>query len=176
MVGMVGDASSIQFRIESGGSTMEKAHEIETRTTRYLRWIARIWSAPLIAFAVMMLIGYGWNWATLGTPDPYVVEGTSFIEALPPIFMFLSVLGLAVAWRWEGWGAAIALGFQFITVILLLVQGPSTDDAFRAAIPFLMVLVTFIPGVLFLVSWWRSRKHSIQKEGTIRWRQANADE
>ncbi len=144
---------------------MSKAHEKEARTTRWLRWIARIWSAPLIAFTVMMLIGYAWNWATLGTPDPYVVEGTSFIEALPPIFMFLSVLGLGAAWRWEGWGAAIALGFQLITVILLLVQGSNTDDAFRAAIPFLMVLVVFIPGVLFLVSWRLSRNQSTAVKG-----------
>jgi hypothetical protein len=144
---------------------MAAAPSLEDRPTRWLRWIARIWSAPLIAIAVMMLIGYAWDWATLGTPDPYAVEGASFSEALPPIFMFLSVLGLGIAWRWEGWGASIALGFQIVTIVLLLVQGSSTDEASRAAIPFLMSLVIVIPGLLFLASWWRSRKQSLAREG-----------
>jgi hypothetical protein len=162
MVGMIEDASLIRFLISKGGSTMTKTHETKDQATRWLRWTARIWSAPLIVFAVMMLVGYAWNWATLGTPDPYVVEGTSLIEALPPIFMFLSVLGLAFAWRWEGWGAAIALGFQLATIVSLLVQGPNTDDPLRASIPYLMVLVIVIPAVLFLVSWRRARNQPLK--------------
>jgi hypothetical protein len=105
----------------------------------------------------MMLTGYAWNWVTTGKADPYVVEGTSFVEALPPILMFLSVLGLGIAWRWEKLGGAIALVFQLATLLVLLIQIPITQDFPRSAIPYLMLVIVAIPGILFLVGWWRSR-------------------
>jgi len=74
------------------------------RATKRMRRIARIWSVPIIAYSLMMLTGYAWNWVTIGTADPYAVEGYPPGEALAPILMFLSVLGLGIAWRWERLG------------------------------------------------------------------------
>jgi hypothetical protein len=111
----------------------------------------------LIIIVVVMLIGYGWNWVTLGEADPYAVDDYPIIEAFPPIFMMLSVLALGIAWRWENWGAAIVLGFQLVTVVLLLIQRFYVDETFRSAIPFMLSLVIVIPGLLFLAAWLRSR-------------------
>jgi hypothetical protein len=128
------------------------------RVTIWIRRIARIWSSPIIICSLIMLTGYAWNWLTIGKADPYAVEGYPLVEALPPILMFLSVLGLGIAWRWEGLGGAIALFFQLSALILLLIQRPITEDFFRSAIPYLMLMVITIPGILFLVYWWRSRR------------------
>ena len=136
---------------------MTKGHGTDDRVTKWIRRIARIWSFPIVVYALMMLTGYAWNWVTIGTADPYTVEGTSFVEALPPILMFLSVLGLGIAWRWEKLGGAIALVFQLATLLVLLIQIPITQDFPRSAIPYLMLVIVAIPGILFLVGWWRSR-------------------
>ena len=119
--------------------------------------MARIWSGPIILYAALMLLGYGWNWVTLGTTDPYVVEGTTFVESLPPIMMFISILGLALAWKWERWGGLMAVVFQVATILVLLMQGPGTRDLSRAVIPYVLSVVVAIPGVLFWVSGSRSR-------------------
>lgn len=137
------------------------SNEIKTgdRGTKIIRRIARIWSVPLILYALIMLIGYAYNYVTIGTTDPNVVEGTTTLEALPPIMMFVSIFGLAIAWRWELWGAAINILFQIVTIVLLLLQIPTTDkELMRAAAPFILVLLVIIPGILFLVYWRRSNR------------------
>ena len=133
---------------------MRKVNDTGDRATKWIRWIARIWSAPIIVYSLMMLAGYAWNWVTIGKADPYSVEGYPLAEALPPTMMFLSVLGLGVAWCWERLGGAITLVFQFAALLLLLIQRPITHDFCRSAIPYLMSIVIVIPGILFLVCWW----------------------
>jgi hypothetical protein len=135
------------------------------RVTIWIRRIARIWSSPIIISSLIMLTGYAWNWVTNGKADPYAVEGYPLVEALPPILMFLSVLGLGIAWRWEGLGGAIALVFQISALLFLLIQRPITENFYRSAIPYLMLMVVAIPGVLFLVYWWRSRRKPTLQKG-----------
>lgn len=144
---------------------MSNVSDTNDRGTIWIRRIARIWSSPIIVYSLIMLIGYAWNWVTIGKADPYTVEGYPLVEALPPILMFLSVLGLGIAWRWEGLGGAIALVFQLSALLLLLIQRPITDDFYRSAIPYLMSMVITIPGILFLVYWWRSRWKSTFQTG-----------
>lgn len=127
-----------------------KSNERRNPITKWMRWIARIWSIPLILYALLMATGYTWSWLTTGVADPYAVEDVSFAETLAPIFMFASVLGLGVAWRWERWGGIITLVFQLITLPLLFIQIPFARDFPRSATPYLMSLVIAIPGVLFL--------------------------
>jgi hypothetical protein len=112
-----------------------------------------------------MIAGYAWNWVTIGKPDPYVVEGYPPLEALPPILMFLGVLGLGIAWRWEGIGGVIALVFQLSVFITLLIQRPIKDDFYRSLIPYLMSVVIAIPGILFILYWWRSRRNPTFQAG-----------
>ena len=137
---------------------MAKISNTDDRITRWMCRIARIWSLPIILYSLLMLTGYAWNWVTIGKADPYTVEGYPLVEALPPILMFLSVLGLGIAWRWERLGGAITLVFQLAALWLLLIQRPITHDFYRSAVPYLMSMVIVVPGILFLVCWWRSKK------------------
>lgn len=137
---------------------MTNVSDTGDRATKRIRWIARIWSFPIIVYSLIMLTGYAWNWVTTGKADPYTVEGYPLVEALPPILMFLSVLGLGVAWRNERLGGAITLVFQFAALLLLLIQRPINHDFYRSAIPYLMSTLIAIPGIMFLVCWWRSRR------------------
>jgi hypothetical protein len=137
---------------------MTKSNDGRNRVTKWIRWIARIWSFPIIVYALLLLIGYSWNWVTTGVADPHAVEDVPPIEVLPPILMFLSVMGLGIAWRWERMGATIAIVFLLGTLLVLLSQSPITGDFPRSAVPYLMSLFVAIPGILFLVSWRRSEK------------------
>jgi phosphatidylserine synthase len=127
------------------------------RVTKWIRWIARIWSVPIIVFALLFLVGSAWNLATTGVADPHAVEGYPWTEALPPILMFVSILGLGIAWRWERLGAIIALVFQLAVIVTLLIQTPIARDFPRTAMPYVLWVIVTIPGVLFFAAWWRSK-------------------
>ena len=131
------------------------------RATKWIRWIARIWGTVIIGYALILLICYAVNWVTIGTADPHAVEGYPPIENLPPLLMFLSILGLGIAWRWEGLGGAINIVFCLATLpLLLLIRWPITLDL-RFVGPYLILMIIVTPGILFLVCWWRSRKRRI---------------
>ena len=137
---------------------MAKENDSRGRVTKRIRWIARIWSLPLIAGALLILVGYAWSWVTTGSvTDPHAVEDYPRTEALAPLFMFLGVLGLGVAWRWERLGGTITVVCQLAVLSLLLVQSLLTRDFPGSAIPYLLSMIVAIPGVLFLVCWWRSK-------------------
>ena len=136
---------------------MAKENGNRDRVTKWMRWIARIWSLPIIVFALLFLVGTAWNLATTGVADPHAVEDYPPTENLPPIFLLLSILGLAIAWRWERLGGTIAVVCQLAVVALLLIQTPITRDFPRTAIPYVLSMIVAIPGVLFLVCWRRSR-------------------
>ena len=53
---------------------MPNANDVGDRATKWIRWIARIWGALIIAFTLLMVAGYAWNWVTTGKADPYAVE------------------------------------------------------------------------------------------------------
>ncbi len=130
------------------------------RATKWTRWIGRIWSIVIIGIALLFLTGYAWNWVTTGKADPYAVEDYPPIENLPPLLMLLSVLGLGIAWRWEGLGGTITVVFQLAMLPLLLIHWPITQDS-RFVAPYLILMTIATPGILFLVCWWRSRKRAI---------------
>ena len=130
---------------------MTKGDDSRNRVTKWMRWIARVWSFPIIVSVLLLLVGYAWNWVTTGVADPYAVEEVPFTEALPPIFMFLSVLGLGIAWRWERLGGTISIVFQLAVLSLLLIHSPITHNFPHSAIPYLLSMVITIPAILFLV-------------------------
>ena len=125
----------------------------------WIRWIARIWSAPIILYALLMLGGYAWNLITIGVADPYTTGDYPPIEAVPPILLFASILCFIIAWRWERLGGALALAFQLAALVALLAHRPIiSEDYNRSAFPYLLVLFVIGPSILFLISGWRSRK------------------
>ena len=117
-----------------------------------LRWIARIWSIVIILFTLIMLIGYAVNWIQTGTADPHAMEDYPPIENLIPITLILSVLGLGIAWRWEGLGGAINIGFFLANLAIgLWIISPRPY-------PYIIAIALPTPGILFLVCWRLLRK------------------
>ena len=141
-------------------ATMTQLKETSDRITIWIRWIARIWSIPLITYALIMFIGYAVNWVTTGKADPYAVEDYPFIENLPPVFMFLAVLGLGIAWRWHRLGGIINLIFCLAILPILIIRWPIIQDS-RNIVPYILLVIIAFPGILFLVYWWRSRNSKI---------------
>jgi hypothetical protein len=126
--------------------------------TSWIRWTARIWGALVFVVVLLIFLGYAYNWVTTGTADPHAAEDYPPIENLPPVLMFLSALGSAIAWRWEGLGGAITVVCQLVALPVLLIHWPITEDFPRYLIaPYGAALIIALPGILFLICWWRSR-------------------
>lgn len=125
------------------------------RPTKWIRWVARIWSVPIIVFVLVFLIGTIWSELTNAPPDPYAMEDITIVDSLPPIFIGISTLGLALAWRWEKFGGIFSLVFMVVMYITLLIQGPFPTE-FRTLTPYLLGLIVLIPGILFVLSGTRS--------------------
>jgi len=134
-----------------------KAQEISDKTTKWIGWIARIWSVPIIAYALMMFAGYTVSWITTGKADPHAVKDYPFIENLPPVFMFLAILGLGIAWRWEKLGGIINIVFCLATLPILLIHWPIAQDP-RFAVPYVLLMIIVFPGILFLAHWYQVQK------------------
>lgn len=121
------------------------------RIGKYLRRIARLWSVVIIGATLLMLAGYAWNWVTTGKADPYAVEGYPPIENLIPITLGLSVLGLGIAWRWEGLGGAMAVAFHLATLAThFWALSPRPY-------PYPVTVIVATPGILFLMLGLLSR-------------------
>jgi hypothetical protein len=143
---------------------MKKNTDSHYRMTKRIRWIARIWGVLILAYALALLIGYAGNWITTGVADPYAIEDVSPIESLPPIGMFVSALGLGIAWRWERLGGLIAVAVQFAVLVLLMFLIPITANFPCSGVPYLLFFIVASPGILFLVSWRRTNQAPIEKE------------
>jgi hypothetical protein len=140
---------------------MPNINDISDRATKRIRWIARIWGTLILVIALFILIGSVWSQITTGETDPYAAEGYPLIENLPPLFALLSGLGLGLAWRWEGLGGAIAVIFNLAGLPVLLMHWPITRDFARYLIaPYGIWIAIAIPGILFLICWWRSKKRT----------------
>ena len=143
---------------------MSKINQDSDRLTKWIRWIARTWGAVIIAFTLLILTGYLWSWITTGEADPYAVEDYPPIENIPPLFAVLSVVGLGIAWRWEGIGGAVTLIFSLAALPVLLIHWPIAHDFPRYLVaPYGTWMAILIPGVLFLVSWWRTRQQTMSR-------------
>ena len=125
--------------------------------TKWIRRIARIWSVPIIAYALLLFIGYTINWITTGKADPYASENYPFIENLPPLFMFFAILGSGLAWKKEKWGSIINLVFCLATLPILLIHWPMNENFFYI-IPYILLAIIAVPGILFLACWWRDQR------------------
>jgi len=123
-------------------------HKAETdRTTTWMRRIARGWSLLVIGVALLMVVGH------VVTPDPHAVEDYPPVENLLPLCLLLSVLGLALAWRWEGWGGALNVAaFAANLILFWVIRGEFLPWSVVATLSPVLV-----PGILFLFCWWRSK-------------------
>jgi len=78
------------------------------------RWVARIWSLGLILLSLLVIL----------TPDVNQEVAVPWTDWLNLSIVFISVLGLALAWRWErlgGWISVVALAV-FSVLFMITVE------------------------------------------------------
>ena len=113
---------------------------------RILRRTARIWSGVFIAFGVLMFIG------EIIESQSMDLEPYPWFENLIPVTLGLAVVGLAVAWKYEGIGGGMAIGFAVVNLLLYIATGRT-----RVGAVILILLPVVLPGLLFLICWRNSR-------------------
>jgi len=107
------------------------------RSTRIIRWIARISGSVYVLFLVMMFIG-----ETLDSSGPLLPLPAKHVIGL--LLMLVLIVGLVLAWRWELAGGLISV---FSMLAFMLVMG---EMAFG-------MLVLAIPGVLFILTYFLAK-------------------
>jgi len=124
----------------------ENSTKAYDQSTKLIRRIARILSLVILGIAGLVLLGH------LLVPETNAAD-YPFVENLLPAILGMSILGLAIAWRWDGTGGAISVGFFLLHLAAYWV--------IRGYFFPIRVLVVFSPifisGVLFLLCWMRSK-------------------
>lgn len=107
------------------------------RLTTIILWTARILGSIIIAFVLFFLIAhvFGNNESGEGFRDSK--EIITFL-----LFPISTVIGLAIAWKWEGLGGIITT----VGMIGLFSLRPELLNSFYIVIP-------IIPGLLFIAYW-----------------------
>lgn len=116
------------------------------RTVKWMRRVARVLSLLILGIALVITI------AQLLGSEPTEADYPP-IENLLPLVMVMSVLGLGLAWRWEGLGATVTLGFFVLHLALFW----AIRGRFFPPSMLLIFSPVFFTGLLFLACWWRSR-------------------
>lgn len=107
-----------------------------------VRKIARIWSGVIIGLGLVTLVSEIIEAQTVEL-DPY-----PWFENLIPVTLFLSIVGLGIAWKYEGIGGAMVVGFAIANLLLYIATGRTQVGAV------IMILTpVVIPGLLFLACW-----------------------
>ena len=114
----------------------------ETRGSKALSWVARIWSVTSIVFVLVFLIGEGLS-GDAATPTASEWIGL----ALWPGGV---VVGLIVAWFRRGLGGALTLGSLIAFYVWNLLERGRLPSG-----PYLFLVAA--PGILFLLSSLLSR-------------------
>ena len=111
-----------------------------------LRKIARIWSGVVIGLGILIFIAEIIEAKTMElAPYPW-------FENLIPASLFLGVLGLAIAWKREGIGGAMAVGFAVTSLLIYIATGRT-----KVGVVALILSPIALPGTLFLIYWWGSK-------------------
>ncbi len=107
-----------------------------------VRWVARIWSLVPIIFALGEVV------------FPHSEEGVAvpWTDWLALSVVGLSVIGLALAWRWERLGGWISVGALAVFIALFLI---TVERSFPAVLIFLGGIG--VPAALFLISAYARR-------------------
>lgn len=109
-----------------------------------IRWIARIWGTLILAFVLFFLIADLIGGAENG-------GGLNKDEVLSFIFFPMStLLGLAIALKWEGLGGLIAtLGIAGLFIV-----------RFDLISDFVFIGGVAPPGILYLIYWFSTKESS----------------
>lgn len=110
----------------------------EKRIITVVRWVARILGILLLGLVVILAIGEA---------KPEHLREMVLGNAL-----FTILVGLVIAWKWEGLGSLLILGGF---TVFAIVNGSRTLTFHPLHNPFYAFLIT---GLLFLFCWWKTRK------------------
>ena len=118
---------------------------INPRIVTIIRWIARIWSILIFVIALLIVV----------LPDPNVVQPVPLTDWNELGFYWVSILGLLLAWRWEGLGGTMAIaGVAGHDVAFRIIRG----YWFHVLVPSALLEFVFVlPGILFIACWALSR-------------------
>ena len=121
------------------------------REGRVLRWTARILGLLFISIFLAFFIP---DWLTKGRfpVDPDRIPMT--------IALFVSFLGLLIAWKWEGIGGLLAL----LSILAFGALGLQTRG--RPGGTILLCVMYLLPAVLFILVWRRMKTRHRAPPGT----------
>lgn len=117
---------------------------------RWTRWIARIWSLGPILFALGEIL------------FPHSDEGVEvpWTDWLNLSLIFVALLGLVLAWRWERLGGWMAVIFLSVFLVLFFIN---VEGSFPSGLIFLAAVG--VPAVLFLISSYAESSTNIKEPG-----------
>jgi hypothetical protein len=115
---------------------MSKAISSQRRIA-IIRWIARIWTLPIFAFAIMRIL----------TPDPSITQPVPVVDWFLLSLWGVAIIGLLIAWRWETVGSIITIAsMMFRELAWVVLRGPWIVN-------FLIIWAALVPpALLFLVA------------------------
>ena len=120
---------------------MKNLIKYQPKLTHIVRWTARILSIVSIGLVLLFIVGEGFNYKLI-TPT----EGILFV-----FFPIGICIGMIVAWWQDGIGGSITVGSLLMFYIAHFVIAGKFPHGWA-------FLVFTIPGFLFLLHWYRTRK------------------
>ena len=113
------------------------------KNIKIIRWIARIWSLLIFAFAMVMVF----------FPDSSITEPIPFEDWFLLSLWGIAIIGLLAAWRWEWVGGIIAIAVMFFREVMWIILKGGW------MINFLIFWFLIIPpAVLFMIASRRSKR------------------
>lgn len=102
-----------------------------------LRWIARVWSLMLLVRGLIQVF----------LPDKYAVYPLPLTELIEMGFYGLALVGLLLAWRWEGIGGWLAIAG--------LIGHAIAFSLFRQVwmVQLAPLILYGVPAVLYIICW-----------------------
>jgi len=113
------------------------------KTTKWIRWTARVIGTLIVAFWVLMGLGYAFS----------DTEEWTWESAVITVLIITSAVGLIIAWWREGIGGTILV----VTGVAFGVFAYITAGHNKAFAVLVSGLPFFVIGLMFLVSWQRAK-------------------
>ena len=120
---------------------MDDLLKSQQKITSIIRWTARILSVVSIGLVLLFMVGEGFDYTRI-KPNEWVL----FI-----FFPFGISIGMLLSWWQEGIGGIITAGCLLMFYVVHFVIAGKIPHG-------LAFLVFTIPGFLFLLCWYRTRK------------------
>lgn len=128
--------------------------------TKIILWIARIWGGLILAFILFMVLAH-----IIGSITGEEPKGEGFRniwEVIAFSCFFIIVLGLALAYKWEGLGGLISCLGLVIMFTALQISTPEINMSLSDFVKQASIFIFFIfpPGLLYLIYWYNTKRKS----------------